>query len=418
MATAPSWLAGAPPEVAALQLDLRLLSGRRIGESVTLPYRGHRFTAEDGTVWMATNGIPITYDPAEHQHLLPTGMCHRASVMPGPLNGRWYNLVHERIVGSTAPGATWLAVPNGSSSVYYTSTDSGATWTERSSPGGTAIRCVLWDGVRFVLYHQATTTAGAHESTDGISWTPRDVVSITTLFEFAWNGSVYLATGDNVFATSTDRITWTSRTGPTGTGILSSESQGFGALSWNAGAGLWLASGPTSGALYSTAPSAGDTWTSRTGIATALSISGTPGAIRFASSATRTVATVPLRPSVCVSDDCISWTVVDLPYDVSLSETGGARIYYDSDLFVLFHPSTGGLLVFLSEDGLTWSRGPLLPSVSYWLTPDSRLGFRALSASGIHMRHERMSSTSTPSIVLPIATHTQDSASRAYVRIA
>lgn len=102
--------------------------------------------------------------------------------------------------------ATSTSVTSG---IAATSTD-GVTWTQRQlSTGGYWTKMAYANGI-FV----GAMSAYIHTSTDGISWTYR--ASIGGYYNFkliAFNGSLWMAINENTgIYTSPDGITWTSRT--------------------------------------------------------------------------------------------------------------------------------------------------------------------------------------------------------------
>jgi hypothetical protein len=144
-----------------------------------------------------------------------------------------------------------IFVAVGVAGALKTSTD-GITWTVRTSNTTSALNSVVWDGA---LFHAVGTNThltstdgitwiknfpglndtdsvqaaiytdkfvigyfngGIQTSTDGITWTTRTSNSPNNIYDFAYSGSLYVyAAGIGLMGTSTDGITWTARQTPT-----------------------------------------------------------------------------------------------------------------------------------------------------------------------------------------------------------
>lgn len=358
-----------------------LTIGKRLGESVTLQYNGDLFTSSlDGSVWKANNGQPLAYSSTYSQLLTEAPSLITSAVqLNGPYGSNlWENFIPKVIAGANTGGATWVTVRSSGSTfdTYYTSTDAGASWTSRTLPAtGKTWGALLWDGTNFILYANNTGANGVYESTDGINWTARTAISITTVVDLIYNGSVYLAwpaNGGTTAATSTDRVTWTTRTITASQGTPSQNIIG-GVVTWNAGASLFIANTTTNG-TYQTSPD-GATWTTRTGLSS-FSAFMSGNAVFFASNSTTTVAATQ-GGSIATSTNGTTWTLrslgsFNLNYNNALS-----AIYWDGTYFIII---VNGLL-FYSADGITWTRStrgsPGTGASSYFKVP-SGTGFLQL----------------------------------------
>jgi hypothetical protein len=155
----------------------------------------------------------------------------------------------------------------------FTSDDDGATWTERSNPKNISLNKVAWNGSLFVAVgdeESGSPTGDAYIATspDGTTWTERVNPRNIALRDVAWSAdlSLWIAVGDNITATSPtegayiitspDGITWTARTNPKAFGLRS--------VIWVADDGLFVAHGLADGtdAYIVTSPD-GITWTER-----------------------------------------------------------------------------------------------------------------------------------------------------------
>ena len=84
-----------------------------------------------------------------------------------------------------------------------------------TTPYGNTIYQTIYDGSKYVA---VGTTGYIATSTDAITWTTRSSGTINSILKVVYNGSnLYIAGGSNSYlATSTDAITWTTNTGLTG----------------------------------------------------------------------------------------------------------------------------------------------------------------------------------------------------------
>jgi len=293
-----------------------LTIGKRLGEQISLPYNGNIYTsALDGSVWKAVNGIPLAYSSTYSQLLNDAAyLVTAATPLNGPYTGnKWNGMFPSIIVGATAGGSTWLMVRNTSTSgspfnYYYTSTDAGATWTQRTFPVTSKNwNIVVWDGTNFVIYANGTGATGVQESTDGITWTARTAISLSP-YDLVYAASIttYLAvtSSSTAAATSTDRITSTARTTTTTPGWANASPRGV-VVTWNPGAALFVM-GTSTNYTYQTSPD-GATWTTRL-------LDTVPAFLSFASvvvASDSTTTTVMVGPGgiVAYGTNCTSWTI-------------------------------------------------------------------------------------------------------------
>jgi hypothetical protein len=112
----------------------------------------------------------------------------------------------------------------GSSGVLYSSTDSGVTWTSRTSGfGSSTIRRVTYANAIFVAVGDSGLIT---TSTDAITWTARTSgFGSSPINGIDYVNGYFIATGRDTpnsrsgVSTSTDGITWTFRTTPAGSAI-------------------------------------------------------------------------------------------------------------------------------------------------------------------------------------------------------
>lgn len=396
------------------------VQNKRIGESVTLPYNGQTFTSNDGSVWLAQNGVPIAYSAATYPELASEApsLISSGVVIPGPYpDGTWGPWVPRIIVGASTPGATWLAIRAATSvpglNLYYTSTNAGATWTARTLPVLEKNWSALWDGTRFVLCAHGTGATGIQESTNGFTWTPQTGSVSSAAGDFIYNGSVYLiwpaASALTTCVTSTDRVTWTARTCKTTGAQRTASKQGLGGITWNAGAGLFIAGTSdvvTVGGAYQTSPT-GTVWSAGTGLNGILTGSFILG---VASSATTTIA-MGTGPYVYRTTDGASWTAGTIDASVNAVTGLADLLFHDGTRFVVCY---GGMFYY-STDAITWVRSTtaVLPTGSAAQPTRTPTGI-AVSISTM-VNYSNVASTVGTSI-LPVVGSTV-TASMAYVRV-
>ena len=118
---------------------------------------------------------------------------------------------------------------------------------------GVSRKNAAWNGSLWVL--MALTSKRCATSSDGITWTSRTMSGAQGWQDVAWNGTLFCAVGSNggatLCATSPDGVTWTEQTATTG----------YCAVAWNGS--VFCAVGNASGTAAATSPD-GVTWTART----------------------------------------------------------------------------------------------------------------------------------------------------------
>jgi hypothetical protein len=231
---------------------------------------GTKLVIVGGGIWTSTNGGTTWIDRA------PSGPTHIQ---------KWSS------VASDATGTNLVAVVNGFTDLgglagpdypaaysgdIWTSTDSGATWTDQTTSGpahGQAWRSVASDasGTKLVAATMATGV-GSHLDRSGDVWTSTDAGSTWTNRTAAqdgtyqwWEGVASDATGTNlvtigpsgVWASTDGGATWTDRTPPDAASLM----QGWHSIASDA-TGTQLVASPLIGDVW-TSTDGGVTWTDR-----------------------------------------------------------------------------------------------------------------------------------------------------------
>ncbi len=423
---------------------------KRIGEIISLPWNGDSFTSSDGTVWKATNSNLLAYDSSYSTLLTdaPDMVTNQTYLASPYADGLWAGRPPVVVVGSSSGGATWLApirnITNVKTDFFYTSTNAGVNWTQRTPPVAAKNWVAGFDGTNFVVYAASTAGTGVQESTDAITWTSRTAISIAAPQDLIYAPSIntwlVCAKDNSVCATSTDRTTWTTRTpGNTNTCepyTSGCPGQGMGYVAWNPGAGLFTMNSSTAGS-YQTSPD-GATWTTRT-FSNPNFVMGqaaqSGNSYLFASNSTTTVA-ISMGGAFAYSTDCINWTFghVDTSinsYSVNTSSAwgtvGGALptaipsvgLYWDGTRFVaLFEGFT-----YYSTNGSSWTkatRGTTISKINMTITSGHGYIFKIPTGHAIFMsqrvlQQTDVTSTATTNIVYP--SPNLDGNPRTYVRI-
>jgi hypothetical protein len=197
----------------------------------------------------------------------------------------------------------------------------------RVSPGG------------FTGGFAAVGTNVAASSTDAITWTSR--TNSQSLVGAAWNGSVYAAVGLLCAASSTDGVTWTTRTIPSGA---------YYGVAWTGS--VFVAVGTNlagSASVCATSPD-GITWTSRTmaaGLWYGIAWNGSTLVAVGASIGTTTTL-------AATSPDGITWTTRSIP-----SPGAGAQynsVVWSGSVFAAVGGTGSTGAAATSPDGITWTQ--------------------------------------------------------------
>lgn len=105
-----------------------------------------------------------------------------------------------------------------SSGFLYSSSALTGTWTNRVNLTSGAFTCVIWAGSRFVAIGTDGTNGIVYTSTNGTSWTlSATLTASVSLIDVTYDGTTYVVvgvttSGNYYVATSTDAVSWTSRT--------------------------------------------------------------------------------------------------------------------------------------------------------------------------------------------------------------
>lgn len=354
--------------------------GKRIGEVLSLPYNGRKFTATDGTVWLSQGGVAEAYVSAYSGLITDAPQALSSGVLlPAPNGTNFWEVGPQGniIAGGSGGGSVWVMVPSTTTlGIYWTSTDAGQTWTQRTNPAGAGSAWnVHWNGTQFILYTGSSTTS--YTSTDGVNWTSRTCISLSPA-DIIYANSLYVVypNGGSSAATSSDGITWTSRT-LASSAAGTTATIGGGLFTYNAGAGLWIGNSGTNGA-YQTSPDA-ITWTARTLPVTQAFKFSAP--IRLASNSTTTVAISAQWQEVLTTTDGINWTARGVVDSNVTNGTGvPSTLFWDGSRFVTVIKG----ITYYSSNGTSWTRAVRANfpnSVTYIVMPAGLAGFNASTGS-------------------------------------
>lgn len=261
-------------------------------------------------------------------------------------NWSWANSLPASIQWKDVAYGNGLYVAVGLDATIATSPDA-ATWTiRRMSTAQMSLNSIAYANGLFVAVGMGTPTkTGAAlimTSPDGIAWTINDTVAndySAQLFSALYGGGTWVVSGSSGSATftSTDGLTWTQRTTPSGVIV------GTGAY----GAGLFVLSG--NGNTVLTSPD-GATWT-RTAVAGAIGASS-PVIFDVAFTGGKFVAVGRDSNFVGVaytSTDAVTWTPSNA---IANSSNGFITVATNGSTFV----AAGNANLFSSPDGVTWTK--------------------------------------------------------------
>ena len=205
---------------------------------------------------------------------------------------RWVSIGFGNYAGAFSPQGAF-----GSPTLYlFTSDDDGATWDAQSTPASfSSFLGIAYGNGTWVV----VGSGGVITSTDGETWTER--TATTSLNDIVWTGTQFFATAPNEIAYSSDGISWTVKN------IASVSIYSFNAVTANGS--RWFAGTTGVGRVYYSDDS-GDTWTLGTGSSLGDRLDS------MASNGNNIVAT-----GLCLGasantifslDNGVTWTAVDL----------------------------------------------------------------------------------------------------------
>lgn len=377
-----------------------------IGGSIqAMPYGGDIYTAPDGTQWYSgTPSSPFPY--TTDYSYLPDFMCSSHPIMNGPeSDNEWFtpnvnmSIAYDPVNGIYVTSFIYGDATNGY--FYYTSTN-GSTWTLRQFPFNINYNCIQFTAGKFIAYGPSVTTNGILTSTDGVTWTSITAPASVTPFDIVSNGStniVMMGTGTQCAYSTDSGATWASSAGFGSFNSTVNQIIGQGGITYNAGAGLFIAGTGTAGA-YQTSPT-GATWTNRNAQSTYLPYSiRFPAATKYASNATTTIA-VGNGGFFATTTDGLTWSNHGYISD-SWTNNVPNQVYYDGTKFVVRWQQR----VFYSTNGTTWTEGKPIGGFTL-VIPQSNgvlFGFPLLAASGQTklLRVGDVSSTTRQTVISPV----------------
>lgn len=302
-------------------------------------------TSTNGTTWVTQNNASlsrsqITYSPSAGLYLMVGGGGLMAT-SPDLRTWTGHTAAEPTIQmnATVAPTTTFVCV--GNSGKIDSSTDSGSTWSARTSNTAQTLNCVTYIAGSTNLYIAAGAGAAVVTSPDGTTWTSRTSnfpggSSILGIASKTTGGDVIVIVGTNGgLCSSTNGTSWTART--------SGSSTTLNAIAWN-GTVFCAVGGSTNFGEVVTSPD-GVTWTKQpvsgiSGVNTLLGI--TSDGTYFYAFATLSTTGNPIYKSI----DGVSWTpVVPVLPVYGLAYLNSNLIVYDSV----------GSIAYSTDQGSTWS---------------------------------------------------------------
>jgi len=260
----------------------------------------------------------------------------------------WSDVVYGDKFVAVAGGGSWYSGPTltpytSSTTTAATSTD-GITWTARTMPASAQWSSVAYGNGTYVAIAGGPVNSNvAAYSSDGITWTQSTLPQSTSWTSIAYgNGLFVAASRDTIAATSPDGITWTQRTLPASEGgwsslvygnlfILTSSGQGLGGLSTSGYGGTSRYATSTDGITWTTRTLPFTSWWTKTIYGNnqylMLSVFNQP------TDNGGTSVPNPFRGSALLSSDGINWSQVVMPANSHKIGTGT----YGNGFFVGSH---------------------------------------------------------------------------------
>lgn len=178
------------------------MTGARIPTNYSNPYGAWANVTTTSAPDGGTIGDMINYDPGANRfwayYYDPLGLYLTYSDDNGvswtqsiPAVGASTNV---DVVGDSSISNMVAYESGNGQTTYYTSSNGGTSWTQRTFPSGDSLNKIIWDGTKFVgtSYTYSGRTRYILTSTDGISWTTRfsftDGNSNLTSQNLVWNG--------------------------------------------------------------------------------------------------------------------------------------------------------------------------------------------------------------------------------------
>ncbi len=273
-----------------------------------------------------------------------------------PLGGRITNIgdSYNTSFMGTAGGMNGIAYGNGlfvaivptaaGTPTVWTSPD-GIAWTVRRSAPAASWTAIAFGNGKFI----AAAVSGAFmSSTDGITWaayTATNLAFTPGAIMFANNVWVAVSSNSTASAFSTDGITWTTSVSQATTGLVS--------LAY--GNGVFVGVGNATSLNIMTSANGGGSWTTRTGVGTALrGVAWSPTLGLFVAVGTNFAISSP---------DGITWTS-----RTPASTATWNNVVWDSTnaVFVAVNGSTTSLQVATSANGTSWATNSTDTAVSGW----------------------------------------------------
>lgn len=265
----------------------------------------------------------------------------------------------------------WSSTSNAFNATTGSFSNAAVTWTTRAND--MACRSIVWAPELRLFVGISSVNNGVLTSTDGITWTTRSITGSTGSQSVTWAPelSLFVSVGysTNNIRTSPDGITWTTRT--------NSLNSNWRSVAWSPQLRLFVAvtiSGTGSGVI--TSPD-GITWTSRTtpGDNGWFQVIWSPERSLFVAVGSTLAGTANNR--FMTSPDGINWTLRGSP------ETSFYTCAWSAELSTFVALASNGILA-TSSDGISWtSRTSVVGNVWYGLIWAKELGlFVGVGGSG------------------------------------
>ena len=305
------------------------------------------------------------------------------------------------------------------------------SWIQRSSGTTSQINTLVHNAVDTYVY--AGSGGVLRTSTDTVTWTTRTSGTINAINSLLYaNGLFVYGANSGVLSTSTDGITWTARTTGT-TQAIASLGYGNGLYIFGGNSGVlststdgitWTArTSNTTGiigtityinGIYFYGASNGNLRTSTDGITWTVRTSGTTISIRSIVYGNGLYLYTGSGRALGTSTDGITWTP---QYNLAASTISFMSTIYDNGLFISVPGTAGTKNIYTSTDGINWYDRPLLNNNGTMLSIIKGISdntYLSSNTSGQLFYANRYSYNSTTEFILP-KSNNLFSASQIYV---
>jgi hypothetical protein len=253
---------------------------------------------------------------------------------PTNLGEKWESVIrYAGINDAVSTGTNIIAVGSGGAVCWSDKTAN--TWAYVSTPTTNTLRSIVYNGSVYVAVGDNGTII---TSVDFLSWNSSTSGTTNQLNDIIWNGSFFVAVGNTgTILTSPDAITWTTRTAFSSNNIVQVVFSGSVYVAITSAIGVI---GRSEDAIN---------WTAiTTGVPYYTDSIVYGNGIFVTTSSQKYVASPPAQGAISTSTDGITWT------SKQLQSTGHKIVIFTGTKFIVFHNSTTFGSHYSSTNGIDW----------------------------------------------------------------